>query len=149
MLKMALLRSSTFTLSKDSLVVTRSVGGTYEKMGGQLLSCFFLHLGSFNPLGLLRTIVILACCQSVIPSTSLLSVDLGGTCRNRVACVIALENLQRAKVLVLDSNIPIPHVLLVGWPGTEKNWLLKNALLDKSRVLNSKCPECFAWEGVS
>jgi hypothetical protein len=28
-----------------------------------------------------------------------------------------------------------------------KNGFLKNALLDESRALNSKCPEHFAWGG--
>jgi hypothetical protein len=54
------------------------------------------------------------------------------------------KTLQKAKVLV-------PQLLLVpiiGWPGTEtKKWLLQNALLDKSRVLNSKCPKHFDERG--
>jgi hypothetical protein len=42
----------------------------------------------------------------------------------------------------------ILHVEQVGWPGTEKIILaLQNALLNKSRVLNSKCPEHFSGEG--
>ncbi len=69
------------SLSDDSLVVTRSIGGIY-RMGGQLLSFPFLHSESFGPLGLLKMVVILACCQSVVPSMSLLKVDLGGTRRN-------------------------------------------------------------------
>jgi hypothetical protein len=64
-------------------------------------------------------VVILACCQSVIPSTSLLKDYLGRTPRNQVVCMVALENLQRAKILVLDSNVPILPVQPVGWPGTE------------------------------
>jgi hypothetical protein len=136
MLKMVPSGSLTFRLSKDSLmVVTRSVGGSYG-MGGQLLSCSFLHSESFKPLGLLRMVVILACCQSVVSTMSHLNVDLGGTRRNQVACVVVLENLQRAKVLVLDSKLPIPQVRPVGWPGTEKIGFLKNALLNKSRALN-------------
>jgi hypothetical protein len=63
--------------------------------------------------------------------------------------VVALEDLQRAKILILDSNILILHVWLIGWPGTENNFgFLKHALLNESRVLNSKCPEHFAWEGL-
>jgi hypothetical protein len=75
-------------LSGASLVVTRSIGGTYG-MGGRLLSCPFLHSESFSPLGLLRAVLILECCQSVVFSTSLLNKDLGGTCRNLTACVVA------------------------------------------------------------
>ncbi len=139
--------SLTFRLSKDSLVVTRSVGETYW-MGGQLLICLFSYSESFKLLGLVRMVVILACCQSVVPSTSLLNVDLGGTSRNQVAYVVVLENLQRTKVLVLDSKLPILHLRPVGWPGTEIFFgFFKNILLNKSRVLNSKCPEHFAWEG--
>jgi hypothetical protein len=48
----------------------------------------------------------------------------------------------------LTPDLPIPHILQVGWPGTEKNSFLKNALLNKSRVLNSKCPDHSPWEGV-
>jgi hypothetical protein len=107
------LGSLTFILSKDSLVVTRSIGGTY-RIGEQLLSCPFLHLESSNPLGLLKTVVILACCQIDVPSMSLLNLNLGGTRRDQLACMVALEKLQRAKVLVLDSNILILHVLLFG-----------------------------------
>jgi hypothetical protein len=119
MLKMVLLGSLAFRLSKDSLVVARSVGGTY-RMGGQLLSCLFLHSESFKPLRLLRMVVISACCQSVVPSASLLNIDLGRTsCRNKAACMVALENLQRAKVLILDSKLLSPHVQPVGWPGTD------------------------------
>ncbi len=71
-----------------SLVVTRSIRGAY-RMGGRLLSCPFLHSKSFNPSGLLRSVLILACCQSVVPSTSLLKEDLGGTCRNQSAWAVA------------------------------------------------------------
>jgi hypothetical protein len=60
--------------------------------------------------------------------------------------MVALENPQWVKVLVLDSNLSIPPVRLVGWPGTEKIGFLKNTLLKESRVLNSKCPGHFAWE---
>jgi hypothetical protein len=93
-------------------------------MGGQLLSCPFLYSESFTPLGLLRMVVILVCCQSVIPSMSYLNVDFGGTRRNQAACAVALENLQRAKVLIRDSRLPILYVRLVRWPGTGKIWLL-------------------------
>jgi hypothetical protein len=90
MLKTAPLGRMTFILSQDSLVVTRSVRGAY-RIGGQLLSCPFLLSESFNPLGLLWTVVILVCCQIVVPSTSLLNIDLGRTHSNRVACMVALE----------------------------------------------------------
>ncbi len=90
MLKMVPLGSLILRLSGASLVVTRSVGRTYG-MGGQLLSCSFLHSKSFNPLGLLilRMVLILACNQSVVPIMSLLKEDLSGTCRNQSACVVA------------------------------------------------------------
>jgi hypothetical protein len=52
-LKMFPLGSIKLRLSGDSLVVTRSIRGTY-RVGGQLLSCPFLHSKSFSPLGLLR-----------------------------------------------------------------------------------------------
>jgi hypothetical protein len=39
------------------------------------------------------------------------------------------------------------HVRLVGWPGAEKNLALQNALLNESRVFNSKCPKHFAGVG--
>ncbi len=39
------------------------------------------------------------------------------------------------------SLVLIPHVRPIGWSGTEKNGLLQNVLLNKSRVLNSKCPK--------
>ncbi len=81
----------TLILSKDSLVVVRSIGETYG-IGGQLLSCPFLHSESLNLLGLLRMVVILMCCQSVIPSMSLLNVDLSRTHRNQVACVLISVN---------------------------------------------------------
>jgi hypothetical protein len=102
MLEMVPLGSLILRFSDDSLVVTRYIGGTYWKCG-QLLSCPFIHSESFSPLGLLRIVVILACCQSVIPSTRLLNEELGGTCRSPIACVV-LKNLQGAKVLVLDSR---------------------------------------------
>jgi hypothetical protein len=101
MLKMVTLGTLILRFSGDSLVVTRSVRKTYGK-GGRLLSCPFLHSKSFSPSGLLRMVVILVCCQSVVPSTSFLNVNLGGISRNRVAWVV-LENLQRAKIVVLDS----------------------------------------------
>ncbi len=78
---------------------------------------------SFNPLELLGIVVMLACCQSVVPSMSLLNVDLGGTCRNQVACMVALENLQRSNVLVVDYTLSL-HTQPVGWP-VQKNLLLK------------------------
>jgi hypothetical protein len=91
MLKTVPLGSLILRFSDDSLMVTRSVGGIHG-MGGRLFSCPFSHSKSFSPLGLLRMVVILVCCQSVVPSTSLLKDDLGGTHRNCVACVVALKN---------------------------------------------------------
>ncbi len=55
-----------------------------------------------------------------------------------------LEDLQNAKISwspPKNSLVPIPHVWLIGWSGTEKFSLLLNALLNVSRVLNSKCPK--------
>jgi hypothetical protein len=77
---------------------------------------------------------------------SLLNLDLSGTHRNSVACVVMLKILIRAKLSILDSKLPVLHVQLVGWPGTEKISFLKNALLNKSRTLNSKYPERFALD---
>jgi hypothetical protein len=54
------------------------------------------------------------------------------------------KNSQSLKFLGPKKNlslVPIPHVRLVGRPGTEKIGSCKNALLDMSRVLNSKCPK--------
>ncbi len=72
-------------------------------MVGTLLSCPFLHSESLSPLGLLRMVVILVCCPSVVPCMILLKEYLSGTRRNQVACVVMLENFAEAKVLVLDS----------------------------------------------
>jgi hypothetical protein len=41
-----------------------------------------LHSASFNPSGDLREVLILAYCQSPVPSRSFLKEDFGGTCRN-------------------------------------------------------------------
>jgi hypothetical protein len=51
MVKIVPLGSLIFRLFEDSLVVTRSVEGTY-KMGGEMLSCPFLHSEPFKPLEL-------------------------------------------------------------------------------------------------
>jgi hypothetical protein len=48
----------------------------------------------------------------------------------------------------LTPKLPNPHIQPVGWLGIEKNGFLKNTLLDKGRVLNSKCPEYLADKGV-
>ncbi len=78
-------------------------------------------------------VVILVCCQSVVPSMSLLKEDLGRTHRNKTAWVV-LKNMQRAKSQFLTPDVPILHAQPVGWYGTEKFGLLNNALLDDSRV---------------
>ncbi len=134
-------------LSGISLVVTGSVRGTYG-MGGRLLSCLFLHSKSFSPLGLSRLVLILGCCQSVVLSKSLLKEDLGRTHRNWTTCVVAWKkSLQRAKVLVPKSCYCQLHTY--GWLNSlvQKNLASQNALLNKSRVLNSKCPKHFAGVG--
>ncbi len=41
-------------------------------------------------------VFILVCCQNVVPSTSLLKEDLGGTHRSQTACVV-LENFAESK----------------------------------------------------
>ena len=54
------------------------------------------------------------------------------------------EDLQNAKIPWSQKKnllVPIPHVQPIGWSGTENFGLLLNALLDVSRVLNSKCPK--------
>jgi hypothetical protein len=58
-----------------------------------------------------------------------------------------LKICREQKSLFLTPKLPIPHVRTVGWPGTENAGFLKTALLDKSRVLNSKCPERLADGG--
>jgi hypothetical protein len=88
MLKTIPLGSFIFRLSGAYLMATKSVGGMY-RISGQLLSCPFLHSESFSPLGVLRVVFILACCQSVVLSTSLLSKNLGRTRSNRAAFVVA------------------------------------------------------------
>jgi hypothetical protein len=55
-----------------------------------------------------------------------------------------LEGLQNAKISWSQKKnllVPITHVQPIGWSGAEKFSLLQNALLDVSRVLNSKCPK--------
>ncbi len=55
-----------------------------------------------------------------------------------------LKNLQNAKISWFKKKlalVPIPHVRPIGWFGTEKFGLSQNALLNVSRVLNSKCPK--------
>jgi hypothetical protein len=64
MLKTEASGSLIFRLCGYYMVVMRSVGGTYGT-GGRLLSCPFSHLESFNPLGALRVVLILACCQLI------------------------------------------------------------------------------------
>jgi hypothetical protein len=44
--------------------------------------CPFLHSASYNPSGDLREVLILAYCQSPVPSRSFLKEDFGRTCRN-------------------------------------------------------------------
>ncbi len=70
MLKMVPSGSLILRLSGDSLGVTRSFGGRY-RMGSWLLSCPFSNSKSFSPSGLLRMVLFLACCQSVVRSRSL------------------------------------------------------------------------------
>jgi hypothetical protein len=57
----------------------------YVGMGGLLLSCSFLHSAFLNPSRDLRVVLILAYCQSPVPSRSFLKEDFGGTRRNPAA----------------------------------------------------------------
>ncbi len=101
-------------------------------MGGQLPSCPFLHSESFHPLGLLRMVVILVCCQSVVPSTSLLNVDLGRTHRNQVACMMLEHYFAESKSL--DSWLLNYQFRMYGWLDglTQRKCFLKNTLLNKA-----------------
>ncbi len=108
-------------VSCTSLVVTRSVCGTY-RTDGWLLSFPFLHSESFSPLGVLRVVLILACCQSVVLSTRFLNKDLSGTCRNPPTCMVAWKKIsQRAKILGPQKHllVPTPHVrgMVQAWVG--------------------------------
>jgi hypothetical protein len=87
-------------LSSTSLVVIRSVRRTY-RMGSRLLSYPLLYSKSFSPSGLLKMVLILVYCQSVVPSTSLLKEDLARTCGNQSTYMV-LENFADSKILVLD-----------------------------------------------
>jgi hypothetical protein len=48
--------------------------------------------------------------------------------------VVSLEILQQTKVLVVDSKLPIPPYGRLDGLVQKKMWLLKNALLEESRV---------------
>ncbi len=54
-----------------------------------------------------------------------------------------LEDLQNAKLLGPKKNllVPVPYVRPIGWSGIEDFGILLNALLNVSRVLNSKRPK--------
>jgi hypothetical protein len=121
----------------DLHIVPRLLGGHYISRRGiqdrwpiaQLPFLAFGILQSFGALVDSSHFVVLPECHT---STSLLNIDLGRTHRTRVACVVALEILQRAKVLVLDSYVPIPHVRPVGWSVTEKSGFSKAHCLTKA-----------------
>ncbi len=121
-----------FRLCGSSLVVTRSVGGTYGT-GGQLLSCPFLHSESFNRSGALRVVLILACCQSVVLSMSLLKEDFGGTRRNHTACVVAWKKLRRKQNFRSPKILLVPIACMTGWMA----WFRKKISLRKMHCL--KC----------
>ncbi len=146
--KMVPLGSLTFRLSKDSLVVTISLGGTHG-VDGWLLSCLFLNSESFKPLGFLKRLVVLACCKSVVPSTSLLKKKNGRTCRNQVACVVALENLQRAIILVLNSKYTnSAHTTSwIAW--YRKIWLLEKCTAQQKQGFEFKVSWVFCLGGES
>ncbi len=72
----------------SSLGVRMSTTGTYG-MGGLWDSCPFSHSASFNLSGDLREVLILAYCQSLVPSRSFLKEDLGRTCRNPAIWMVA------------------------------------------------------------
>ncbi len=69
--------------------------------------------------------------------------DFGGTHRNPAIGMAASRFAECKKILVpkINSLVPILHVQPIGWSGTEDFSLLLNALLNVSRVLNSKCPK--------
>jgi hypothetical protein len=83
----------------SSLSVTVSITGTYG-MGSRLLSCPFLHSESFNLSGVLRVVLILACCQSPVLHRSFLKEDFGGTHRNPAAWMVAWRFTQCKNFLV-------------------------------------------------
>jgi hypothetical protein len=142
MLKTETSGSLIFRLCGSSLVVMRSVGGMY-RMGSRLLSCPFLHSESFNPLGAFRVVLILACCQSVVLSTSLLKEDFSGTqpCAWWLVKKFAEHKNSWSKKTLTCAD----STRKTSW----KAWYIffyscKNIPLNMSRVLNSKCPQHFA-----
>jgi hypothetical protein len=148
MLKMVSSRSFIFRLAGASLMVTRFVGGTYG-MGDQLLSCPFSHLESFSPSWVLRVVLILVCCQIVVLSTSLANQDLAkpvGTVL--LAWWLKIKTCREQKFQSKNSCLCrfCMYNQLDGL-AQKKIWPSQNALLDKNRVLTSKCPTHFAkWE---
>ncbi len=115
MLKMVPSGSLILRLSGASLVVTRSVGGRYGT-GGWLINCLFAYSKSFNPSALLRGVLVLVCCQSVVLSTSLLIKDLGGACRNLTPCMVAWKKTsQKAKFLVTKTLACANSARTAGW----------------------------------
>ncbi len=71
----------------------------------------------------------LACYQSVVPSMSLLTADLDGTCRNWVASIVALQN--SAEGTILD-----PWLLIIS-SACSTNWMAhcrKKWFLEKCTV---------------
>jgi hypothetical protein len=98
-----LLGSLILRFSDDSLLVIRSVGGGHISDGWLTAQLSFLAFQVLLSFGALEDgshfDVLPQCCTQHEFSKEY----LGGTRRNRVAHMVALENLQRGKVLVLDS----------------------------------------------
>ncbi len=90
------------------------------------------HYESFSPSGLLRMVLILGYCQSVVPSTSLLKENLGGTRRIWTAWLVLEKLCREQKSWFFTLALPIPHAQPVGWPGTEKNGFLQTHCMTKA-----------------
>jgi hypothetical protein len=112
-----------------------SITGTYG-MGGRWDSCPFLHSASFNLSRDLREVLILACCQSPVPSRSFLKEDFGRTRRNPAIRIVAWRFAE-------CKNFFVPKETCLCWFRTynrldglaQRNFgLLLNALLKLSRV---------------
>ncbi len=132
----------------SSLGMTMSTTGTYG-MGSRWDSCPFLHSASFNLSGDLREVVILAWCQSPVSSRSFSKEDFGRTRRNPVVEMVAWRftewKISWSQKQLACANSARTTNWMVWW---RRFSLLLNALLDVSRVLNSKCPKQRAEQGL-
>ncbi len=126
----------------SSLEVTIPVLATYG-MGGQLLSCPFLHLELFNLLGVMRVVLILGYCQSLVLTPSFLKEDFGRTRRNPAAWMVPRKKFAECKTFWFKKTLACADsARTTGWMAWYRIfWPLQNALLNLNRVLNSKCPK--------